>query len=117
MNYFLMKFKYILLVGISLLPSFSFAQTPSFFGEMMTNPTSLASDIGEITRQGMWPVFFNWIIVFLGIYLGFAIAISLLLMLRTSLSKDREKTNRINRIADEADEEFATISKRWNNSK
>lgn len=117
-NYFQMKFKYILPVGILILPSFSFADTfsPSLFGTIMTNPLSLADDIGEITRQGYWSYVVTWIVVALGIYLAMYIGLALILMLRTSFLKDKEKTNKINRLADEADQEFATISKRWNNS-
>lgn len=119
MNYFQMKFKYILPVVILILPSFSFADTfnSSLFGTIMTDPLSLANDIGEITRQGYWTYVATWIVVALGIYLAMYIGLALILMFRTSFLKDKEKTEKISQMADEAEEEFAMISKKWDNKK
>jgi hypothetical protein len=50
----------------------------------------------------MWGSVIGWIILSLGIYTGFWLALALISMLGTSFRNDRERTARINRLADNA---------------
>lgn len=118
MNYFQTKFKYILLLGLFITPSISFAQTfnPSLFGTMVTDPVSLLGDLGEITAQHMWTGVIGWIILSLGIYIAFMLAMMLISMIGTAFRNDRDKTDRVNRLADSVLKEYDEIDKRYRNS-
>jgi hypothetical protein len=75
---------------------------PSLFGTMTKNPASLLDDLAEITRQHMWGGIIGWIILSLGIYTGFWLALALISMIGTAFRNDRERSDRINRLADNA---------------
>ena len=89
---------------------------PSLFGTVMSNPTSLLNDLDEITRQNMWGSVIGWIIVSTGIYTAMWLAMALIGMLFTSFRNDKEKTDRINRLADSAIAEAEAFDKKHHKS-
>jgi len=89
---------------------------PSLFGTLLENPTSLYDDFAEITRQHMWGGVFGWIILSLGIYTSFWLAMALIGLIGTALRKDKEKTDRINRLADNAISEYEAFDRKHRKS-
>jgi hypothetical protein len=85
---------------------------PSLFGTLLTNPTSLYNDFAEVTRQHMWGGVFGWIILSLGIYTAFWLAMALIGLLGTAFRNDRERTARINRLADNALAEYEAFDRK-----